>query len=115
MSDFPTAKGAIPPEIVNRQLALEQAKGLSKQKLPSEKEIDKATTGFEALLLHEMMQAMWETVEPTGLLGEDSNQAQIYRDMLNQAVADSIASGRGIGVKQMIKQEILRRERASKE
>ena len=65
--------------------------------------------------MHQMMKAMWETVEPTGLLGEDSNQAQIYRDMLNQAVADSIASGRGIGVKSLVKQEILRREQASKE
>ena len=85
---------------------LQEAKSLSSQKITSEKDVDKAAGGFEALLLHQMLQAMWSTVEKTGLMGENSNQSQIYQDMLNQAIADSISEGKGIGVKDFLKKEL---------
>ena len=85
-----------------------QAKALASQGVNDAKKMEKATGGFEALLLHEMLKAMWSTVQTTGLMGEDSNQAQIYRDMLNQAISDSIAEGKGIGVKQFLKKELLK-------
>jgi len=90
-----------------------KVKSLKDQKTHSAQEIDKAAKGFEALLLHQMMKSMWETVDQTGFLGEDSNQGQIVRDMFNQSVADQIAEGRGIGVKDVVKKEVLRREKAS--
>jgi Rod binding domain-containing protein len=82
---------------------VERVKSLKERGTHSPKEIDKAAEGFEALLLHQMMKSMWE----------DSNQAQIVRDMFNQSVADEIAKGHGIGVKDVVKKEILRREKAS--
>ena len=85
-----------------------QAKELAKSQGSNAKEIEKAATGFEALLLHQMLKAMWSTVQTEGLLGEDSNQARIYRDMLNQAIADSVAEGRGIGVKEFLTKELSR-------
>ena len=87
---------------------VEKAKTLSKQSIKSEAELNKAAGGFEALLLHQMLQSMWATVDTTGLLGEKSNQFQIYQDMFHQAIADSVSKGRGVGVKQFLKKELLK-------
>ena len=92
----------------------EAANALSKQQIKSEKQVDKAAGGFEALILHEMFKTMWSTVETTGLMGEDSNSAQIYTDMFHQAVADSVSKGRGMGLKQFMKREMVKHEPASK-
>lgn len=90
-----------------------QAEAMGKQGVKDAKELEKATGGFEALLLHQMLTAMWSTVEETGFLGEDNNQSQIYRSMLNQAIADEVSEGKGIGVKDFLKKEIAKVKPAS--
>ena len=85
---------------------LDRANRVNNQSLKTPKEVEEASSGFEALLLHHMLKAMWSTVETSGMFGEDSNQSQIYRDMLNQAIADSVAEGRGIGVKEFIARQL---------
>ena len=117
MSDFPTAKAINSQEaaLLSRAQNVEQkAKNLKSQKIDSPKDINKAASGFEALLLHEMLKSMGETVETTGLLGEDSNQAQIYMDMFHQAVADTISEGRGMGIKEFVRRELEKGNGASK-
>lgn len=89
-------------------------KELSDHGVKDAKALDKATSGFEALLLHQMLKSMWDSVKSEGLLGENSNQAEIYRDMFNQAVSDSVSEGRGIGVKEFLNKELLKQTRASK-
>lgn len=96
------------------QAEIEQVKASGKQDVKSEKQADKAASGFEALLLQQMFKSMWSTVNKTDLMGENSNQAEIFQDMFQQAVADTTAKGRGIGVKKMVRAEIVRRGGASK-
>jgi Rod binding domain-containing protein len=93
---------------VASSIAEGRAKQLKNQEFRDEKEIDKAASGFEALLLQQMMQSMWSTVEFSGMFNEDGNQASIYRDMFNQAIADETAKGRGMGVKEYVKQQLTR-------
>jgi Rod binding domain-containing protein len=82
---------------------------LKNQKITTPGEVDKAASGFEALLLHNMLQEMWKTTgSGEGLLGENSNESQIFRDMFNQALADEISEGDGIGVKQFLKNELTK-------
>ena len=100
--------------ISSGELNSEKAKALSKQQVKSEKEVEKAASGFEALILQEMFKSMWSTVETTGLMGEDSNSAQIYTDMFHQAVADSVSKGPGMGLKQFMKRELVKADPASK-
>ena len=88
---------------------LQKAKNLSKQEFADEKKLNDAVNGFEALLLHEMFKSLWQTVETKGWFGqEETNEAKIYRDMLNQALADSIAQGKGIGIKDIIRKELTK-------
>ncbi len=110
------SKALIPPSLAADQaLALSsnealraQMLGLSQKKVDSKEDIEKASSGFEALLVQQMLKAMWETVESSNLFGENSNEGQIYRDMLNQAIADNISEGKGIGVKEFLNRELTK-------
>ena len=99
---------------VQTNTATDKVKTLSKQEVKDQKDLDKAAKGFEALLLHEMLKSLWETVEVKGWLGHDSNEAQIYRGMLNQAIADSVSEGKGIGIKDVVKKELSKQIGSSK-
>jgi Rod binding domain-containing protein len=101
-------------DIASRSGAAEKLKSASNQDVKSTKDVEKAAKGFEALLLQEMMQSMWSTVEFAGMFKEESNESQIYRDMFSQAIADTTAEGRGIGVKEFLSKELLRKNHASK-
>jgi Rod binding domain-containing protein len=109
----PLSVGAGGAAAAQSQAELAKVTSLKDQGVKSDKQIDKAASGFEALLLHQMMKSMWQTVEKTGFLGDDSNEADIMRDMFTQSVSDEIAKGKGIGVKEVVKREIQKQEPAS--
>jgi Rod binding domain-containing protein len=94
------------PALMHPSMNATKTENLKNQALGTEKEVDKAASGFEALLLHKMLQEMWSTSSEDGLLGENSNQSMIFRDMFNQAVADEVVKGEGIGVKKFLKKEL---------
>lgn len=68
---------------------------------------EKAAKDFESMLLKQMINSMQQTVSKEGLL--KSKDEETYRDMLNEALADSIASGQGIGIKDVIMRELDKR------
>ncbi len=79
----------------------------TKPKSPAE--MEKAATDFEALLLQDMFKSMWETVPKDGMLSGSREEAS-YRDMLNEALANNIAKGKSIGIKDVILKEFKKRE-----
>ena len=93
---------------------LDKAKDLSKQEVKDAKGVEKAAGGFEALLLHQMMESMWSTVDFAGMFNEKGNEASFFRDMLSQAIADNTSKGRGIGVKSFLTKELVKNYDASK-
>jgi flagellar protein FlgJ len=60
---------------------------------------------FEALLVKQMIDSMWSTVPKGGMIS-GSHEEGMYRDMLNEALAQSISEGKGIGVKDVILNDI---------
>ncbi len=74
---------------------------------PLTQDPEKAAEQFESMLVKQMMDSMWSTVPKEGLLS-GSNEESMYRDMLNEAIANSIAQGKGIGVKDVILKDIRR-------
>ena len=72
-------------------------------------EVDKAARDFEALLLHQMVKSMWRTVPSNGMLS-GSKEEELYRDMLNEALATSISEGQGIGIRDLVVKEMEKRE-----
>lgn len=75
----------------------------------SAEKIEDAARSFESLLVHQMMNAMWSTVPKEGLLSS-SREEELFRDMLNQALSDSIAEGRGIGLRDVIVKDMTKNE-----
>lgn len=82
-----------------------QVSEVSQAKLPVSQDPKQAAQQFEALLVQEMLKSMWATV-PQGELLSGSHEEKMYRDMLNEAVADSISKGRGIGIKDVIAKDL---------
>jgi flagellar protein FlgJ len=78
---------------------------VSQKKLPASQDPKQAAQQFEALLVQEMLKSMWATV-PRGELLSNSHEEQMYRDLLNEAMADSISEGRGIGIKDVILKDL---------
>lgn len=81
---------------------------LSKRKpVSAEDQTKKAAADFEALLLHQMFQSMWQ-----GGLGGDmfaSNEEEMYRDMLTDAVAKSVAEKQSLGMSELFVKEMQKR------
>ena len=75
--------------------------------------INDAATQFEALLLHQMFQSMWSTVSSEGMLS-NSKEEQYYRDMLTEGLANSVAKGQGIGIKEVIAKEMYKTQGTEK-
>ncbi len=100
----------IKPMFLSENLALHQAKSASTlnpegKKAAEEQKIQKAGQDFEALLLQQMFQSMWQSVPGEGLLS-GSKEEGMYRDMLNQALGQSLAENQSIGIKDIIVQDI---------
>jgi flagellar protein FlgJ len=70
-----------------------------------QEEARKAATQFEALLLQQMLQAMWSTIPKDGAFAP-SRDEETYREMLHQGIANDIAEGQGIGIKAVILKEL---------
>lgn len=113
MSDSLTVGNQMMGKLALANDPTEKAKNLANREVKDKTQVDKATKGFEALLLHEMMKSMWATVNTEGLLGEDSNQGQIFRGMFHQAVSDEISKGKGIGIQQFLETELVKTGAAS--
>lgn len=92
------SQGARPERVLS---AAEQAK------------VQDAAQQFESLLLHQLMTAMSETVPKEGLLS-GSREEQYFKDMLHQALAESISKGSGIGVADVLEKEMREAEEKSK-
>jgi len=85
----------------NQHLA-STSKPLDNKSIPSkDQQIDKASRQFEALLLHQVFKSMWDTVPKSDFLGGNSNEGEMYRDMFNEALADSFSNGQGIGIREL--------------
>lgn len=74
-------------------------------------QVDKSARQFEALLLQRMMQSMWQTVPSNGLLS-GSREEELYRDMLNEAIATSVSQGKGVGIHDVVAREMAKREKS---
>lgn len=82
-----------------------QVQDVSQNRLPASKDPKQAAQQFEGLLLQEMLKSMWTTVPQGGMLS-GSHEEKMYRDMLNEAMADSISEGKGIGIKDVILKDL---------
>jgi flagellar protein FlgJ len=68
-------------------------------------QLQQAATDFEAMLVKQMLSAMWASVPKGGMLS-GSQEEGFYRDMLNDEVAKHIASNQSLGIRDVILKEM---------
>ena len=66
---------------------------------------------FESLLIHQMLKAMRQTVKHSDLL--NSFSLQQYESMLDEQIADEVAEHKGIGLADMLYNQLRRMEEAA--
>lgn len=65
-------------------------------------DLKKATQSFESYFLHQMLQEMRKTVPKDTLLGDDAHQEEIFQDMMDQTMADSMSQRGDLGLGKML-------------
>ncbi len=72
---------------------------------PSDKahsDLKKATQQFEGYFLHQLLTEMRKTVPKDTLLADDGNGQQIFQDMMDQTVSESMSSRGALGMAKMM-------------
>ncbi len=93
-------------QVKAEQGAMRSAKdGVKSGSALEQKRMEEAATQFEGLLLQQLFKSMWSSVPQEGMLS-GSNEEGYYRDMLNEALAKDFSEGQGIGIKQVILNEL---------
>jgi flagellar protein FlgJ len=64
-----------------------------------------ATQQFETLFISQLMKSMRGTVPQSGLMGSGGGQ-QLFREMLDQELAGRVAQAGGIGIGEMLYQQL---------
>ena len=70
---------------------------------------EQAAKQFEALLLEQMFKSMWANI-PTDGMFSGGREEEYFRDMLNEALAESVSKGQGIGIKDIVLREINKKD-----
>ncbi len=69
-------------------------------------DIKKAATQFEALLVQQMLKSMWATVPQQEGSITGSKEEQMYRDMLQEAMATQIAEQSSLGIAEVVARDM---------
>ncbi len=80
----------------------------SASKGESREEAEKAARDFEAIMVKQMFSAMWATVPKGGLLS-GSREEEHYQEMLQDSLAKEFAKGEGMGIRDVIMRELLKK------
>ncbi len=76
------------------------------EKSAAEDQLKAVSSQFEAILLRQMMSAMRATVPRSEFL--DSFSMQMYESMLDEEIANVVAKERGIGLSEMLYDQLSR-------
>ena len=76
-----------------------------------DKELMEVSRKFEALLIHQMLKAMRQTVQKSDLL--NSFSLQQYESMMDEEIASEMAKNKGIGLADSLFYQLSRLEKAA--
>ena len=64
--------------------------------------LQKAAQGFESYFLHQLLQEMRKSVPKDEELPDEGNQQQIFQDMLDQNLSDTVSKRGDFGIGRML-------------
>lgn len=87
--------------MTNTILPTSGSSGINKELWDKNKRLEHACVEFESIFIAHMLKTMGKTVDKGGLLG-NSNETKIIKSMLDENLANSIATAGGIGIGSML-------------
>lgn len=72
-------------------------------------DLKKATQQFEGYFLHQLLKEMRKTVPADGLLADDGQGKEIFQDMMDQTLSDSMSSRGDLGMAKMMYDQLAPR------
>src|ERR1700740_339234 len=103
-SDLSSKLGTVAGGLAADSRSLEQLKRAARD--DPRQAVKKVATQFEALFMQMVLKSMREATPHSGLL--DSQEQDMYRGMLDQQVAQQVASGGGTGLADVIARQLSR-------
>jgi flagellar protein FlgJ len=97
-------------QLTEKQLLNMSEKATSGQS-NKDKELMEVARKFEAILIHQMLKAMRQTVHKSDLLNSFSTQQ--YESMMDEEIASEMAKNKGIGLADNLFYQLSRLEKAS--
>lgn len=73
---------------------------------PAHAKLKKATEGFEAYFLHQLLTEMRKTVPKDGEIKDEAHQEETFRDMMDQSLADTLSKHGDLGLGQMLYRQL---------
>jgi Rod binding domain-containing protein len=101
----PTTSTVLPGAEQQAQADRLQGRATAAAALPAQakaQEYWKVAEGFEQIFLNFMLSSMRKTTMENGLLGDDNNEAHIYRSMFDQQIAAEMSKRRDFGLGHII-------------
>lgn len=65
-------------------------------------DLKKATEQFESYFLHELLKEMRKTIPQDKLLGDDGHGQEIFRDMMDQKLSETMSERGDLGMAKMM-------------
>lgn len=90
----------------NQPLAISNQSSASK--VADEKKLKKLTADFESVFLYYVLKTMRDTVPKSGFI-DGKNGEEIYRSMMDQEVAKSMADKRESGISDMLFKQLTQK------
>lgn len=91
-------------DIDNLKISMESSANATK----TSKEIKEASQDFEAMLLGQMLNSMWETIPKNEMFG-GGREEEYFRDMFTEEVSKEISQGSGLGIQDIVQAELEKR------
>ena len=104
MTIDPFGKGRGAPQ--NQSLGKGSVAGPSQPLDKAHADLKKACQQFEAYFLDSLFKEMRKTVPKDKLLGDDAHQQEIFQEMMDQNVADSVSKQGGFGLADMMYRQL---------
>ena len=94
--------------MISRSRPEDMLSGITSANIGSDKQqlLEERAEEFEAVFLSEMLKPMWEGVETGGMFGGGQAE-EIFRSLLIDEYAKTLASDGGVGVGDMVLKELI--------
>jgi peptidoglycan hydrolase FlgJ len=102
------------PKIYNLETQNDLLLSVRSRSAKNKPSVEEAAQDFESLLINQMIESMWQTVPKAGLF-KAGPEGDYFYELLHEQISKTIAEGEGLGIKQVLAEDMEKQEKANQE